>query len=62
MQKKVADYLANGVRYVWILDPKAKKAMVYTESESYEVSSGALRTEDPVIEIPLSEIFESSCN
>jgi Uma2 family endonuclease len=57
MQKKVADYLANGVRYVWILDPKSKKATVYTEAESYEVTQGMLRTENPTIQIPLSEIF-----
>src|SRR5579872_1279274 len=26
MQKKIVDYLAFGVRYVWILDPKTKQA------------------------------------
>ena len=55
---EVADYLENGVRYVWILDPKSKKATVYTEMESYEVTSGSLRTQNPTIEIPLSEIFD----
>jgi len=58
MQKKVADYLAHGVRYVWIVDPRSKRVTVYTEAESYEVTSGALRTENQMIEIPLSEIFE----
>jgi Uma2 family endonuclease len=58
MQKKVADYLAHGVRYVWIVDPRSKKVTVYTEAESHEVTTGVLRTENPMIEIPLSEIFE----
>lgn len=58
MQKKVADYLAFGVRYVWVLDPQTKKATVYTELETHEVTDGVLRTENPAIEIPLSEIFD----
>ena len=58
MHKKVADYLAFGVQYVWILDPRTKKATVCTEFETYEVTDGFLRTENPAIEIPLSQIFD----
>jgi|HubBroStandDraft_1064217.scaffolds.fasta_scaffold115582_2 Uma2 family endonuclease len=58
MQKKVADYLAFGVRYVWILDPQTKQAFVHSDSLAREVKDGILRTENPVIEIPLAEIFE----
>ena len=58
MQKKVADYLAFGVRYVWILNPQTRQAVVYTESGMQMITDGALRTENPVIEVPLSEIFE----
>jgi Uma2 family endonuclease len=57
MQKKVADYLEFGVRYVWVLDPKAKSAFEYTRSGMREVHD-ALRTEDPAMEIPLEAIFE----
>jgi Uma2 family endonuclease len=58
MSKKIADYLAYGVRYVWILNPKTREAIVYTEGDVHPVTDGMLRTENPAIEIPLSEIFE----
>ncbi len=58
MLRKIADYLNYGVRYVWVLDPQARKAFVYTNSGTHEVKDGVLRTENPAIEIPLSAIFE----
>jgi Uma2 family endonuclease len=58
MLKKIADYLAFGVRYVWVLDPQTRQAFAYTDRENHEVTDGVLRTEDPAIEIPLGEIFE----
>jgi Uma2 family endonuclease len=58
MQYKVADYLEFGVRYVWILDPLSKQVATYTESKVHVLTTGVLRTENPAIEIPLSEIFE----
>jgi Uma2 family endonuclease len=57
MQKKVADYLKFGVRYVWILDPQTREAFVYIDAGMRAVKD-VLRTENPAIEIPLSEIFE----
>jgi Uma2 family endonuclease len=58
MNKKIADYLAFGVRYVWVLDPKAKQAFSYTSDGMRLSEDGVLRTENPTIEIPLSEIFD----
>jgi Uma2 family endonuclease len=58
MQKKIADYLAYGVRYVWILDPQTKQAFTYTNEAMHEVKDGFLRTDHPAIEIPLDQIFE----
>jgi Uma2 family endonuclease len=58
MQRKVADYLAFGVSYVWILDPQRRKAIVYTDRDTLELDHGVLRTENPTIEVPLSEIFD----
>ena len=58
MQKKIADYLAFGVRYVWVLDPQTKEAFVYTATGVQEIKEGALRTENPAIEVPLGEIFD----
>jgi Uma2 family endonuclease len=57
MQKKVADYLKFGVRYVWVLDPQTREAFAYTVAGMHEVKD-VLRTENPNIEIPLSEVFE----
>src|SRR5271170_6179684 len=37
MRKKITDYLAFGVRYVWILDPQTKQAFAYTKAGMHEV-------------------------
>ena len=58
MQKKIVDYLAFGVRYVWILDPKTKQAFTYTSEGMRLIQDGILRTSAPAIEIPLGEIFD----
>ena len=58
MQKKVADYLKFGVRYVWILDPKTREAFVYTDAGMRAVEGRPAHRDIPPIEIPLSEIFE----
>jgi Uma2 family endonuclease len=58
MQKKIADYLAFGVRYVWVLDPKTKQAFSYTPEGMRVIQDGVLRTSAPAIEIPLGEIFD----
>jgi len=57
-QKKIADYLGFGVRYVWVLDPKTKQAFSYTSEGMRLIQDGVLRTIAPDIEIPLSEIFD----
>ncbi|HEV2202107.1 MAG TPA: Clp protease N-terminal domain-containing protein [Bryobacteraceae bacterium] len=57
-QRRIDDYLAVGVRYVWLLDPATKRAYAATsETGLRELKDSALRTENPVLEIPLAEIF-----
>ncbi len=58
MLKKVAAYLAFGVANVWVVDPQARQAFVYTSRGMHEVTDGVLRTENPKIEVPLNEIFD----
>ena len=58
MQQKIADYLAFGVRYVWLIDPKTHRAWIYTAQSITEVKDGILRTENPDIVVPLAEIFQ----
>jgi Uma2 family endonuclease len=40
MQQKIDDYLAFGVRYVWVVDPQTRKAWIYTSEASREVRDG----------------------
>ena len=56
MRERVDDYLRFGVRYVWILDPATRKAWRCTAEGMHEVTE--LRTEDPVIVVPLAELFD----
>jgi Uma2 family endonuclease len=58
MNEKIADYLAFGVRYVWVLDPKTKQAFSYTSEGMRLIQDGILRTSAPAIEISLGEIFD----
>jgi hypothetical protein len=56
-QQRIDDCLAMGVRYVWLLDPTTKRAYAATsETGLREVQDAVLRTENPVIELPLAEV------
>ena len=57
LQSKIADYLAFGVRYVWVVDPQARQAFVYTPRGMHEVKDGLLQTEDPAVVVPLVQIY-----
>jgi Uma2 family endonuclease len=57
--ERLSDYFQMGVRYVWVLDPLARRAFCYTPGEMHEVLDGTLRTKDPDIEVPLGEVFEA---
>ena len=58
MQERIDDYLSFGVSYVWVLDPRTKRVYVHTADGSHEVRE-ALRTQNPEIVVPLSEIFSA---
>ncbi len=57
MQKKIGDYLAFGVSYVWVIDPQERTAVVHTGNGSFQSRDLILRTENPEIILPLPEIF-----
>ena len=57
MQVKIDDYLAFGVKYVWLVDPQTHKAWIYTSDLIREVRDGVLRTADPEIAVPLDRLF-----
>jgi Uma2 family endonuclease len=58
LNERISDYFQMGVRYVWVLDPLARRAFCYTPGEMHEVLDGILRTKDPEIEVPLADAFE----
>jgi Uma2 family endonuclease len=59
MQERISDYLKFGVSYVWVVDPRTRRAWIYTKDGSHEAKGGILRTENPAIELPLPEIFQA---
>jgi Uma2 family endonuclease len=56
-QKRIDDYLKLGVPYVWVIDPADRRAWTYSLEGSREVKDGVLRTENPSIEVSLTEVF-----
>lgn len=58
VEVRINDFLAMGVNTVWIIDPETRQAFAATAAEGLrEVKTGVLRTESPVIEMPLAEVF-----
>ena len=57
LQEKIDDYLAFGVKYVWVVNPYTRRAYVHTSAGSHEAKDGVLRADTAKIDIPLSEIF-----
>lgn len=58
MQQKIDDYLNFGVSYVWIINPRNRKGYVVTSEGMFEAKSGVVETKDPIISVPLVELFE----
>ena len=59
MQVRIDDYLKFGIRYVWVINPRTRSAWIYTKDGAHESKDGILRTQNPVIELPLPEIFKA---
>jgi len=57
MQRRIREYFAFGVKYVWVIDPEERRAWIYTASEIREATDGILRTSDPEIIVPLAEVL-----
>jgi len=56
MQERIDDYLRFGVPYVWVLDPRLKRAFAYT-STGFSQTGQALQTGNPALSLPLTELF-----
>ena len=58
IEVRISDYLSMGVNTVWVIDPETRQAYTATAAEGLrEVKSGVLRTQSPVVEMPLAEVF-----
>ena len=57
IQQKIDDYLRFGVPYVFVLDPRDRRAWACTKDGNTEIRDGVLRTENPSLAVPLTEIF-----
>jgi Uma2 family endonuclease len=56
VRERVDDYLHFGVLYVWLLDPRTRKAYRCTAEGMLEVAE--LRTELPAMAVPVVSLFE----
>jgi Uma2 family endonuclease len=56
-QAKIDDYLNFGVPYVWVINPRSRRAWIYTKDGVREVKDGLLCTENPAFRVPLAEVF-----
>ena len=59
MQERIDDYLKFGIPYVWLIDPRTHRAWSYTKEGAQEAKDGILRAQNPIIELPLPEIFHA---
>ena len=57
LQERVDDYLSFGVAYVWVVDPRRRRAWIHTAGGVSEARDGRLSTASPEIIVPLNEIF-----
>ena len=54
MQERIDDYLTFGVPHVWVVNPRTRRAYLYTTDGMREAKDGILRTTDPDIEVPMA--------
>jgi Uma2 family endonuclease len=60
MLERVDDYLAFGVPYVWVIDPRRRRSQIHDRGGVHEMKDGMLWTADPEILVPLEQLFDES--
>jgi hypothetical protein len=55
--EKVLEYAAVGVPNIWVIDPRRRKAFTYSAQRLEQVTGAEMRTGEPLISIPLDEVF-----
>jgi|SRR5208337_333992 len=59
LQEKIDDYLAFGIPFIWVVNPRTGRGYVYTSAGIQEAKDGVLRTANPEIEVPLASVLGS---
>ncbi|MBI4875163.1 MAG: Uma2 family endonuclease [Acidobacteria bacterium] len=59
MLPKIQEYLAIGTEWIWLIDPEERMALLYSQAQPAGTLTELLRTENPVIEIPLADVLNS---
>ena len=58
VRQAIDEHLAVGLHYVWLFDPGTGHVYIAThEAGLHEFKGDVLRTENPVLELPLAEVF-----
>jgi Uma2 family endonuclease len=57
MQERIDDYLAFGIPYVWVINPRTQRAYIHTVEVAHEAKDRILRAVNPAIDLPLDELF-----
>jgi len=57
LQPKIREYLAHGVKWVWVIDPDERRAMSYSPADPGGTLVDQLQTHDPEIAIPLADLL-----
>jgi len=57
LQPKIQEYLAHGVKWVWVIDPDERRALRYSPSDPGGTLVDQLQTSDPDITIPLADLL-----
>jgi Uma2 family endonuclease len=57
MQERVDDYRNFGVPNVWLINPFNRRVWTFSDEGIREIKDGVLRTENPIIEVVLGEVF-----
>ena len=58
LRRRIDEQFAQGVRYIWMVDSGTRHVYFATSTAGLQEFKGTiLRTEDPVLELPLAEVF-----
>ena len=57
LHTKIQEYLSIGVEWIWLVDPDERSALCYSRQNPSGIVCDVLRTENPVIEMPIDRAF-----